>query len=56
MNTSKKIKSIEFGVLSPEMIRKMSAVEITRADTYDKDGYPIERGLMDPHLGIISLD
>lgn len=54
MNTSKKIKSIEFGVLSPEMIRKMSAVEITRADTYDKDGYPIERGLMDPHLGIIS--
>jgi DNA-directed RNA polymerase subunit A' len=54
MNTSKKIRSIEFGVLSPDMIRKMSAVEITRADTYDKDGYPIERGLMDPHLGIIS--
>ncbi len=54
MNTSKKIKSIEFGVLSPEMIRKMSAVEISRAETYDKDGYPIERGLMDPHLGIIS--
>ncbi|MFA5746304.1 MAG: DNA-directed RNA polymerase subunit A' [archaeon] len=54
MNTSKKIRSIEFGVLSPEMIRKMSAVEISRADTYDKDGYPIERGLMDPHLGIIS--
>jgi len=54
MNTAKKIKSIEFGVLSPEMIRKMSAVEITRADTYDKDGYPIERGLMDPHLGVIS--
>lgn len=54
MNTAKKIKSIEFGVLSPEMIRKMSAVEITRADTYDKDGYPIERGLMDSHLGVIS--
>ncbi len=50
----KKIKSIEFGVLSPEVIRKMSGVEITRADTYDKDGYPIERGIMDLHLGVIS--
>lgn len=54
MSTAKKIKSIEFGVLSPELIRKMSAVEIARAETYDKDGYPIERGLMDPHLGVIS--
>ena len=33
MNTAKKIKSIEFGVLSPEMVRKMSAVEISRAET-----------------------
>ncbi len=54
MVTIKKIKNIEFGFLSPEMIRKLSAVEIKRADTYDKDGYPIERGLMDPHLGVIS--
>ena len=50
----KKIKSIEFGVLSPEIIRKMSGVEVSRADTYDKDGYPIERGVMDLHLGVIS--
>ncbi len=50
----KKIKSIEFNVLSPELIRKMSAVELSRADTYDKDGYPIERGVMDLHLGVIS--
>ncbi|MDD3244620.1 MAG: DNA-directed RNA polymerase subunit A', partial [Candidatus ainarchaeum sp.] len=54
MTSSKKIKNIEFGVLSPEMIRKLSVVEITRAETYDKDGYPIERGLMDAHLGVIS--
>jgi DNA-directed RNA polymerase subunit A' len=51
---TKKIKSIEFGVLSHDMIRKMSAIEITRAEIYDKDGYPIERGLMDLHLGVIS--
>ncbi|MEI8363958.1 MAG: DNA-directed RNA polymerase subunit A' [archaeon] len=50
----KKIRSIEFSVLSPDMVRKMSAVEITRAETYDKDGYPIERGVMDLHLGVIS--
>ena len=49
-----KIKSIEFGVLSPDFIRKMSAVEITRAEIYDKDAYPIERGIMDLHLGVIS--
>ena len=54
MTSSKKIKNIEFGVLSPDMIRKLSVVEITRAETYDKDGYPIERGLMDAHLGVIS--
>lgn len=53
MGNVKKIKSIEFNVLSPELIRKMSCVEITRAETYDKDGYPIERGLMDLHLGVI---
>ena len=52
--TLKKIKSIDFSVLSPDMIRKMSAAEITRAETYDKDGYPIERGVMDLHLGVIS--
>lgn len=52
--TIKKIKSIEFGILSPEVVRKMSSVEISRSDTYDKDGYPIERGVMDLHLGVIS--
>ncbi|MDD4049634.1 MAG: DNA-directed RNA polymerase subunit A' [Candidatus ainarchaeum sp.] len=54
MSGVKKIKSIEFNILSPEIIRKMSAVEISRSDTYDKDGYPIERGVMDLHLGVIS--
>jgi DNA-directed RNA polymerase subunit A' len=54
MVATKKIKNIEFGFLSPEMIRKLSNIEITRAETYDKDGYPIEHGLMDPHLGVIS--
>ncbi|MDO8625619.1 MAG: hypothetical protein Q7R47_06045, partial [Candidatus Diapherotrites archaeon] len=50
----KKIAAIEFTVLSPEQIRKMSALEIKTPETYDKDGYPMEGGLMDPHLGVIN--
>jgi len=50
----KKIQEIEFRVLSPTMIRKMSALEVKTPDTYDKDGYPMEGGLMDPHLGVIN--
>ncbi len=50
----KKIAAIEFNVLSPDQIRKMSALEIKTPETYDKDGYPMEGGLMDPHLGVIN--
>ncbi len=35
--TTKKIDSIEFGLLSPEDIRKMSIAQIVVADTYDED-------------------
>ncbi len=51
---TKRISSIEFSVLSPEVIRKMSGLEVKTPDTYDKDGYPMEGGLMDPHLGVIN--
>ncbi len=50
----KKIKQIDFGLMSPEEIRKMSVVKIETPDTYDEDGYPIENGLMDRHLGVID--
>jgi len=50
----KKIQAIHFRILNPEMVRKMSALEIKTPDTYDKDGYPMEGGLMDPHLGVIN--
>ena len=43
----KKIKQINFGLMSPEDIREMSVVKIETPDTYDEDGYPIENGLMD---------
>lgn len=50
----KKISKINFGLLSPDEIRKMSVAQIITPDTYDEDGYPIENGLMDPHLGVID--
>jgi DNA-directed RNA polymerase subunit A' len=50
----KRIAAIEFRVLDPQTIRKMSAIEIKNPETYDKDGYPMEEGLMDAHLGVIN--
>lgn len=50
----KKITGIEFRILNPQMTRKMSSLEIRTPETYDKDGYPMEGGLMDPHLGVIN--
>ncbi|WP_405268289.1 DNA-directed RNA polymerase subunit A' [Methanobrevibacter sp.] len=50
----KKINKINFGLMSPEDIRKMSVVTVEYPDTYGDDGFPIEKGLMDPRLGIID--
>ena len=35
----KRIQSIKFGLLEPNEIRKMSAVEVKTADTYRDDGH-----------------
>ncbi len=51
---SKRIHGIQFAQLSPEEVRKMSAIKVITADTYDDDGFPIEMGLMDPHMGVIE--
>ena len=53
-NITKKIGSIKFSCVSPDEIRRMSAVKIITADTYDDEGWPIAGGLMDPHMGIIE--
>ncbi len=49
-----KIKAIEFRLFSPQQIKKLGVVEITRPELYDADGYPVEKGLMDPRLGVID--
>ena len=51
---TKRIQAIKFALLSPDEIRRMSATKIITADTYDDDGFPIDMGLMDSHLGFIE--
>jgi len=50
----KKIEGIRFSLLSPKEIRAMAATKIITPDTYGEDGFPIEMGLMDAKMGIIS--
>ncbi len=49
-----KVKSIDFGFLSPRMIKEMAAVKIEHAELYDPDGYPIDGGLTDLRLGVVD--
>ncbi len=48
------IAGIRFGILSPDLIRKMSVAEIISPDTYDEDGLPIPTSVMDPRLGTLE--
>jgi DNA-directed RNA polymerase subunit A' len=48
------VKSIDFGFLSPKMIKGISAVKIEQAELYDPDGYPIDAGLCDLRLGVVD--
>ncbi len=49
-----KVKSIDFGFLSPKMIKEMAAIKIEQPELYDPDGYPIDAGLADLHLGVVD--
>ncbi|MBS3096827.1 DNA-directed RNA polymerase subunit A' [Candidatus Woesearchaeota archaeon] len=50
----KQVRSIAFSVLSPKMIRKMASAKIVTPELYDKEGYPVDGGLMDIRLGVID--
>jgi DNA-directed RNA polymerase II subunit RPB1 len=51
---TKNIISVQFSIMSPEEIRKRSAVEITKHDTYDKD-VPVIKGLFDIRMGTTEM-
>jgi DNA-directed RNA polymerase subunit A' len=50
----KKVEKIVFGLFSPKQIQKMAAVKIVTPELYDKEGYPVDGGLMDVRLGVID--
>lgn len=50
-----KVKTVQFGILSPDEIRRMSVCEITTSDLYDASRTKArEGGLSDPRLGTID--
>jgi DNA-directed RNA polymerase subunit A' len=50
----KALKAIQFGILSPDDIRKLSVIHVITPDTYDEDGTPIDTGLVSRRLGTIE--
>ena len=50
----KKVRTITFGVLSPVMIKKMASAKVVTPELYDREGYPVDGGLMDIRLGVID--
>ena len=50
----KQVESLQFTLLSPEEIKKISKAKIVTPELYDVDGYPVDGGLMDLRLGAID--
>ncbi|MEM4703312.1 MAG: DNA-directed RNA polymerase subunit A' [Candidatus Pacearchaeota archaeon] len=51
---SKQVKEIKFSLFSPEQIKKYAVAKIVTPELYDMDGYPVDGGLMDLRLGVIT--
>ncbi len=54
MTTPFKLSEITFRLVDPETIRNFAVVKIVTPELYDKDGFPVEGGLMDPRMGVID--
>ena len=50
----KKVESLQFTLINPNEIKKMSKAKIITPELYDVDGYPVDGGLMDLRLGAID--
>ena len=50
----KKVDSIVFGIFSPQLVKKMASAKVVTPELYDKEGYPVDGGLMDIRLGVID--
>ncbi len=54
IKATRKVKSIRFGLMSPRMIKEVAAAKVVTPELYDKEGYPVDGGLMDIRLGVID--
>jgi len=50
----KKIENIKFGIFSPKQVTALAAAKIVTPELYDREGYPVDGGLMDLRLGVID--
>ena len=50
----KQVDKIVFEVMSPKFVKEMSSAKIVTPELYDKEGYPVDGGLMDVRLGVID--
>jgi len=50
----KKVDQIQFGVMSPKYIKEITTAKIVTPELYDKEGYPVDGGLMDIRMGVID--
>jgi len=53
-NIYKKVTSVVFGMLSPEIIKKMAVTKVVTPELYDREGFPVDGGLMDIRMGVID--
>ncbi|MCD4759481.1 DNA-directed RNA polymerase subunit A' [archaeon] len=53
-NITKKVDSIQFSMITPQNIKKMAVAKIVTPELYDREGYPVDGGLMDIRLGVID--
>lgn len=50
----KKINNISFGVFSPKQVVDLAAAKVVTPELYDREGYPVDGGLMNIRLGVID--
>ncbi len=51
---STEIDSMQFSLFSPKIVKKMAAAKVVTPELYDREGYPVDGGLMDIRLGVID--
>ncbi|MBR9693434.1 DNA-directed RNA polymerase subunit A' [Candidatus Woesearchaeota archaeon] len=48
------ISRLQFSFMSPKMVKDLAKAKIVTPELYDKEGYPVDGGLMDIRLGVID--